>query len=173
MSQPRGWLFGAVVVAATTLSVPVPAADVVTIQLTDNLRFDPANVTVLVNTTVRWHNAGTSAWHTVTAYEDRLPGGAPYFDSSGAPNETAARQAPPEGFLRPGDVFEVTFWIPGDHAYFCVPHEGAVMQGVVRVVDRFPDEPGSDLGRILPVGVALGAAVVAIAAYVVLRRRVR
>lgn len=171
MSRPRGWLLVATLVAATTLSVPVPAAGVVAIQLTDSLRFDPANVTVLVNTTVRWQNAGTAAWHTVTAYEDSLPAGAPYFDSSGAENETAARQTPPEGLLRPGDVFEVTFRNPGDYSYFCVPHEGAEMKGVVLVVERLPEEPGSDLARILPVGLAFGSAVVALAAYVVLRRR--
>lgn len=171
MNGARGALLAAALLLATTLSVPVPAADgIVAVQLSDDLRFNPADVTVVVNTTVRWQNVGTTAWHTVTAYEDRIPEGAPYFDSSGAGNETAARQAPPEGFLQPGDVFDVTFSIPGDYAYFCVPHEGAEMKGVVHVVEPLP-EPQASNSFILILGLAVGAAAVAIASFVVLRRR--
>lgn len=105
MRGPRTWLVVAGILVASAYAVPgFAVADVASIRLTDTFRFEPADVTVLVNTTVRWQNAGTTAWHTVTAYEDDLPEGDAYFDSSGAENETAARQAPPEGYLRPGDV---------------------------------------------------------------------
>jgi plastocyanin len=173
MSGPRSWLVLASVMVATTSGVPVPVADgVVTIQLADNLRFDPADVTVLVNTTVRWRNAGT-AWHTVSAYEDRLPEGAPYFDSSGAESETTARQPPADGYLQPGEIFEVTFPIPGDYHYFCVPHEGAEMKGVVRVVDRLPDPEGSDSAIVIAVGLALAVAVIAAVSLLIRRRHSR
>jgi plastocyanin len=159
----------------TILGLPPPAAEtgVVEIRLTDEFRFDPADVTVAANTTVRWRNAGTVAWHTVTSYEDRLPEGAHYFDSSGAQNETAARQAPAEGFLRPGEVFEVTFHVIGEYGYFCVPHEGAEMRGVLRVVDRLPDPETSDSTLALAVGLTMSVAVIGAVSLSIRRRRSR
>lgn len=172
MGPPRAGFVVAAILMATAFAQPISSAEsMVTIELSEDLRFDPADVTVLVNTTVRWRNAGTTAWHTVTAYEDRIPEGAPYFDSSGRENESAARRAPAEEYLRPGDVFEVTFAVIGDYVYFCVPHEGAEMKGIVHVVERLPDPAASDSTGVLFVGLGLAVAVIAIASYFVVRRR--
>jgi len=168
MSRPRALLAAAVLLVATLPLPSLAAGDVVEIQLTDGLRFDSADVTVVVNTTVRWRNTGAVAWHTVTADEDGLPAGAPFFDSSGSANETEARQAPPEGFLRPGETFEATFSVPGDHPYFCVPHEGAAMMGIIKVVEHLPEPPASDSTGLLLAVISVGIA--AAVAYVIVRR---
>jgi plastocyanin len=175
MRGSRIWFAAVTLFLPTILAFLHPTAEtgVVEIRLTDEFRFDPVDVAVAVNTTVRWRNAGTVAWHTVTSYEDRLPEGAHYFDSSGAQDETAARQAPPEGFLRPGEVFEVTLHVIGDYPYFCVPHEGAEMKGVLRVVDRLPNPEASDSTLALAVGLALSVAVIAAVSLLIRRRRSR
>lgn len=103
-----------------------------TIDMNDNLRFDPDSVTVAPGTTVVWENVGTIG-HTVTAYGDRIPDGATYFDSGGFDTEEAARSGYPTGTLNGGDTFEHTFETEGTFDYFCIPHEAAGMLGTVEV----------------------------------------
>jgi len=90
-----------------------------------------------VGDTVVWANTG-SRNHTVTAYESGLPDGADYFASGGFDSEPEAREAWRKslrggGNLAPGETYEVTFDVPGEHYYFCIPHEGAGMVGKVLV----------------------------------------
>lgn len=92
---------------------------------------------VSVGETVTWANTD-SRKHTVTAYESGLPEGADYWASGGFDSEAAAREAWREnlnegGNIVPGDTFEVTFEVPGEHHYFCIPHEGAGMRGKILV----------------------------------------
>ena len=92
---------------------------------------------VSVGGTVTWANTG-SRKHTVTAYESAIPDSADYWASGGFDSEAAAREAWREnlkdgGNIVPGDTFEVTFAVPGEHYYFCVPHEGAGMRGKILV----------------------------------------
>lgn len=94
--------------------------------------FSPARITVSAGAEVTWVNDSGQA-HTVTAYEDSLPEGAPYFASGGAPSEEAARADLSAGLIRPGETFSVTFEVPGTYRYFCIPHEGQGMTGTVVV----------------------------------------
>jgi plastocyanin len=97
--------------------------------------FKPRALTVSVGDTVRWKNTNSRA-HTVTAYESQLPAGAAYFASGGFDSEQAARDGFFERFdgaMTTDDTFEHTFEVPGDHHYFCIPHERGGMLGVVVV----------------------------------------
>ena len=87
--------------------------------------------------TVVWANSG-SRNHTVTAYESGLPDGADYFASGGFDSESEAREAWRKslqggGNIAPGATYEITFDVPGEYYYFCIPHEGAGMVGKVLV----------------------------------------
>lgn len=103
-----------------------------TVELTDELRFRPDEVTVAAGDTVVWENVGAVS-HSVTAYGNRIPDDAAYFASGGFDAEQAARDAYPEGSLGSDDTFEHTFHTPGTYEYFCIPHEGAGMTGTIEV----------------------------------------
>ncbi|RBI61824.1 plastocyanin [halophilic archaeon] len=103
-----------------------------TIDMTDQLVFDPDSVTVQPGTTVVWENVG-SVPHSVTAYGDQIPGEAEYFASGGFDSEDAARQAYPEGSIGGGERYEHTFETEGEYEYFCIPHETAGMVASITV----------------------------------------
>ena len=95
------------------------------VTLTNQLRYEPAAVTISAGQAVRWRN--TSALiHTVTADPSkamqaanvRLPAGADAFDS---------------GDIAPGESFTWTFTEPGEYRYVCIPHEGVAMVGTIMV----------------------------------------
>jgi plastocyanin len=97
--------------------------------------FKPATLTVEVGETVVWKNTSKQG-HTVTAYEDDIPEEAAYFASGGYDSQSAAREAwvgETGGRLAEGDTYEHAFEVPGDHRYFCIPHERIGMAGVVTV----------------------------------------
>ena len=92
------------------------------------LTFTPAHLTVPAGTTVRFVNSGPFD-HTVT---------------SGLSSRAA--DAPGEEFdraLGSGKTFEVTFDSPGDHPFFCRPHESMGMKGVVTVVPADAADAGT------------------------------
>ena len=98
-------------------------------------RFEPTTRTVPAGTTVRWRNTDRGV-HTVTAYEDDIPGEAAYFATGGFDSEQAAKDAwynSTDGGLDSGDTFEHTFEVPGEYDYYCIPHEAAGMVGTVVV----------------------------------------
>ena len=108
------------------------------VEMTDDLVFDPAEITVSVGDTVTWENVG-SVPHSVTAYEEQLPDGATYFASGGFDGEEAARDAwgnSSGGTLFEGQEYEHTFEVPGEYPYFCIPHEIGGMVGTVVVTDE-------------------------------------
>ena len=96
--------------------------------------FRPYEISVAVGDTVVWENTSTRA-HSVTAYADRIPDGAAYFATGGYDSEAAAHEGwnGNDGAITSGERFTHTFEAPGDYTYFCIPHEGAGMVGVVRV----------------------------------------
>lgn len=94
-----------------------------TVDMTDELVFDPDDITIAPGDTVVWENVGQIG-HTVTAYEDEIPEEVEFFASGDAESESAARAAyPPQGNLAGGDTFEMTLDVEGDYGYFCIPHE--------------------------------------------------
>ena len=108
-----------------------------TVDMTDDLVYDPETITVSVGDTVTWENVG-SVGHTVTAYEDNIPDGAAYWASGDFDSEQAARDAYVPGDTGAGDVpggesWSHTFETAGVHEYFCIPHESAGMVGTVEV----------------------------------------
>ena len=107
------------------------------VEMTDELVYDPEEVTVSVGDTVTWETVG-AVGHSVTAYEDGVPDGADYFASGGFDTEQAARDAYVPGETDAGDVpsgesYEHTFDTAGTYEYFCIPHEGSEMVGTVVV----------------------------------------
>lgn len=98
----------------------------------DGLEFVPSRVSVATGRTVEWIN-GSDIGHTVTAYEARLQDGAAYFASGGFESEAAARRDVSGGLIRSDETYTHTFETPGEHPYFCVPHEGSGMTGIVAV----------------------------------------
>ncbi|HKJ71184.1 MAG TPA: plastocyanin/azurin family copper-binding protein [Gammaproteobacteria bacterium] len=95
--------------------------------------FEPALVEMAPGDTVRfvWKDMG----HNAAAYHpdnrgkpDLIPAGAKVWDS---------------GFKQPGDSFEVTLDSEGVHHYYCLPHEGMGMVGMIAVGDASKG-PGLD-----------------------------
>ena len=101
------------------------AGNVIAVEMNDNLRFAPTEITIKAGDTVEWRNIG-SIPHTVTADPGRAPGsrnielpaGAETFDS---------------GWVMRGRSFRYTFSEPGVYRYICLPHERARMLGIVIV----------------------------------------
>ena len=101
------------------------AGNIIAVEMNDNLRFAPTEITIKVGDTVEWRNTG-SIGHTATADPGRAPGsknialpaGAETFDS---------------GWMKGGQSFRYTFSEPGVYRYICLPHEGARMFGTVIV----------------------------------------
>ena len=100
--------------------------------MTDEQAFDPQTITVSVGETVTFTN-GSSASHSVTAYEDEIPEGAEYFSSGGFSSEQDARDSVAESILNSDATFEVTLDEPGTYKYFCIPHESQGMTGTIEV----------------------------------------
>ena len=110
-----------------------------TVEMTNDLAYVPASVTVSVGDAVTWENVG-SVGHTVTAYQENVPADAEYFASGGFDSEQAARDGyapgdPGAGDIPGGESYEHTFQTAGTYEYFCIPHENAGMIGTVEVQD--------------------------------------
>lgn len=104
--------------------------------------FRPASLTVAVGDTVVWRNTSKQG-HTVTAYEDGIPGDADYFATGGFDSQSAAENgwtSGTKGRLGSGEEFEHTFEVPGDYGYFCIPHEPEGMVGSITVTESTATE---------------------------------
>lgn len=78
-------------------------------------RFEPAEVTVPVGTTVRWENHERRQYHSI------------YFEGVDGVRED---------YFFPGETRERTFDRPGAYPYICEPHdESHAMRGIIRVVE--------------------------------------
>src|SRR5262249_34634390 len=92
-------------------------------------------ITVAPGTTVRWKNVGSST-HTITSGLSSKAADRPGIDF--------------DARLPAGATFEFTFEEVGDHPYFCRPHEGMGMKGVVTVAPGGADggtAAGTDPGN--------------------------
>jgi len=145
----RSFIAGSALAAASTGATTDAAAqedgETVTIDMTDDLVFDPDETTVAPGTTVVWDNVGQIG-HSVTAYEDDIPEEAAYFASGGFEEEQAARSGYPEGDIPGGERFEHTFEVEGEYGYFCVPHESAGMVASLTVGEQAAGGDGGDGG---------------------------
>jgi plastocyanin len=96
-----------------------------TVIMTDQLRYDPAKVTIADGGTVVWKNPSNLV-HTVTddaqlavsPRDAQLPKGVSPFNS---------------GNIDPGASWSHTFDVPGTYKYFCIFHEAMGMTGEVIV----------------------------------------
>ncbi len=117
-----------------------------TVAMTDQLVFDPADLTIAPGDVIVWENVG-QVGHSVTAYADDIPTEADYFASGGFDSEAAARDAYVAGRPETGDVgedgtYERRFETEGSYDYFCIPHEAAGMVASVEVRTATPARNG-------------------------------
>jgi len=111
-------------------------AETSTVEMTDELAYEPKKIQVEAGTTVTFENVG-SIGHTVTAYEDEIPDGADYFASGGFDSLQAAKDGysnGQEGNIPEGESYEVTLETTGTYEYYCIPHEMNGMVGTIKVV---------------------------------------
>ncbi|EMA14286.1 plastocyanin [Haloarcula quadrata] len=111
-------------------------AETSTVEMTDELAYEPKKIQVESGTTVTFENVG-SIGHTVTAYEDKIPDGADYFASGGFDSLQAAKDGysnGQEGNIPKGESYEVTLETTGTYEYYCIPHEMNGMVGTIKVV---------------------------------------
>lgn len=121
-------LVGAVALIAAAWTTGTVQEATATVEMTNQLTFTSDTVVIGVGETVEFRNTSALV-HTVTGDPSRasldasvhLPDGAEPFHS---------------GRMKPGEAFSHTFESTGTYRYFCVPHEGAKMRGVVVVRDR-------------------------------------
>lgn len=99
-------------------------ADGTLVRMTSEFAYEPDTLTIPVGETVVWRTEGFTP-HTVTAYQDGIPAGAPYFASGGFETEQAAREGYTDGGGSVGrdEEYRYTFEVPGTYEYFCIPHE--------------------------------------------------
>ncbi|MFB6077861.1 MAG: plastocyanin/azurin family copper-binding protein [Halarchaeum sp.] len=117
----------------STSSSSGSASSSVTVEMTDDLTFEPKIAHVAAGGTVTWKNVGVVP-HSVTAYGDGIPSDAAYFASGGFESESAAVKAyPEEGALGEDETYSHTFDVPGTYRYYCIPHESAGMKGTIVV----------------------------------------
>ncbi len=97
-----------------------------TVEMTNDLDFSPANVTIQVGDVIEWRNQSLFT-HTVTVEvglakdpkNTELPDAASPFNSRDIP---------------PGEIFSFVFQVPGTYRYFCIPHEARDMVGEIEVI---------------------------------------
>ena len=97
------------------------------VDMTDGLKFEPAEITVSVGDRVQWRNVGNIA-HTVTTDPSKVA------DPEGVSVPSGVRPWD-SGLLGGDETFSRTFDKPGTYRYVCIPHEGARMVGII-VVER-------------------------------------
>ena len=124
---------GATLLAACFSDRPGPTGsqdgehDGVPVEMTDEVTFEPATVTIRAGEAVTWRNT-SSFPHTATGDPSRaldparvsLPAGASPWDS---------------GPVGAGERFTRTFDVPGEYRYFCIPHEAQMVGTVVVLPD--------------------------------------
>ena len=96
--------------------------------------FNPDSLTIKQGETVAWTHAAGEA-HSVSATEEALPDGADYWASGDFDSEAAAREGWENGVghIQSGESYLHTFETSGTHAYVCIPHEAAGMDGEIIV----------------------------------------
>ena len=103
---------------------PPSPGDASVVEMTSALAFVPNRVQIRAGQTVEWRNRSLFR-HTVRfdpAKEDNVQ------------DPTAPRNIPAfEGNVPAGQILQHTFAVPGTYHYYCEPHEGSGMKGIVIV----------------------------------------
>lgn len=97
------------------------------VKMSDQLKFDPAELTIKKGETVTWQNTGNVV-HTCT--DD--PSLASNKDDAKLPDGAKAWNS---GDISGGSEWSHTFDVAGDYSYFCIPHEALGMVGKLTVKD--------------------------------------
>jgi len=121
MARAAGMIAG---VAAATVASPAFAAETKEVKMgTDSglLAFEPAKLQICKGDTVMWIN-NKAGPHNVVFDENNIPGG---VDQEKISMEDQLGE--------PGDSFSMTFDTLGNYNYYCEPHRGAGMNGVLVV----------------------------------------
>lgn len=97
--------------------------------MTNQLRFDPENITIKSGDTIEWVN-DSSMPHTATDDPEQNPVSESHPEYVLLPDG-----AEPWGseLLQPGEHYLHTFDTPGAYKYFCVPHVLSGMRGSITV----------------------------------------
>ena len=121
--------------AATPLASPGPAIVIHTIydpsakDSADQLRFDPAHVTITSGQTITWKNDSQMP-HTATGDPGQNPVAKSHPDYVQLP---AGAEPWGSEMLQPGDSYSHTFTTPGEYRYICIPHVLSGMRGTITV----------------------------------------
>jgi len=102
-----------------------------TVEMTDQFRFSPADLTITVGETVTWINT-SSMPHTSTDDPAQNPVASTHPEFSQLPDGADAWDS---GLLQPGESFSHTFTVAGTYHYFCLPHALSGMLGTITVED--------------------------------------
>lgn len=122
MSKKLGLLLCSLVLAVTMMFSMANSAQADTVEVkmgADNgsLGFQPTKITIQAGDTVKWVN-NKLAPHNVV------------FDSSVKDADKLSHKGLA---FSAGESFDITFTEPGEYPYYCEPHRGAGMNGVVTV----------------------------------------
>mmetsp|Transcript_11933 Transcript_11933/g.23785 ORF Transcript_11933/g.23785 Transcript_11933/m.23785 type:complete len:230 (-) Transcript_11933:313-1002(-) len=121
MARAAGMMAG---VAVTTVSSPAYAAETKMVNMgTDGggLQFVPAKTAICAGDSVKWIN-NKGGPHNVVFDEDAIP--------AGVSQEKISME---DQLGDEGDSFVMKFDTKGDYAYYCEPHRGAGMNGMLTV----------------------------------------
>lgn len=113
-------------VAASLVASPAYAAETKEVLMGSDsglLAFVPQKITICKGDSVKWIN-NKSGPHNVVFDEEGIPAGV----------EQEKISMIDEQIGEPGESFTMKFDTAGDYAYYCEPHRGAGMQGVLVVV---------------------------------------
>jgi plastocyanin len=100
-----------------------------TVEINDELVFQPTKMTVKVGESVTWRNTGKGMVHTATCDPTKV----------GNPNHVARPDgADPwdSGLIQRDKSWIHVFTIAGEYRYCCIPHESAGMIGTIVVIDE-------------------------------------
>lgn len=120
---------------ATPLASPGPAIEVQTIydpnakESAEQLRFEPAHVTIKTGQTITWNNVSQMP-HTATGDPEQNPVAKSHPDYIQLP---AGAEPWGSAMLQPGDTYSHTFTTPGEYHYICIPHVLSGMRGTITV----------------------------------------
>jgi plastocyanin len=101
----------------------------VTVKMTTQLRFEPADVAIKVGQTITWVN-DSAIPHTATCDPEKNP-----VKETRPEVVQLAPGAEPwdSGLLSQGQTFSHTFTVTGEYKYFCIPHVLSGMLGTITV----------------------------------------